>query len=384
MRRTGYALSVGLIGLALTGSNARAAPLLSPGDLALAVDLDVVVASSYPPGEAPALAIDGNVSTKYLNFAERSAGFIVTPAVGSTTVRSFQLTTANDVPARDPASWELYGTNDVITSADNSAGSAENWTLIDSGNVALPDARNVSGPVVPVNNSTGYGSYRLVFPTVKDSSAANSVQIAEVEFFQTSDGSGIGILSPGDPILAVHLGSSQSSSPLSEGPANAVDANPNTKYLNFGEANAGLILAPSIGPSIVTSFVITTANDSSSRDPAGWALYGTNDPIMSTDHSPGDAELWNLIDSGLMDLPLGRLTAGASVPVDNSEAYSGYRFIVTSVRDGPSANSMQFAEIQLDGQVAGSAPEPAAWLLLVLALSALAASRRRASALLRR
>ncbi|MGH8622974.1 MAG: PEP-CTERM sorting domain-containing protein, partial [Burkholderiales bacterium] len=146
-------------------------------------------------------------------------------------------------------------------------------------------------------------------------------------------------------------------------------------------------LAPSIGQTIVTGFVITTANDAVERDPAGWALYGTNDPIMSTNHSPGDAELWALIDSGLMDLPLARFAAGASVPVDNTDAYSAYRLIFTSVRNGNAANSVQFAEIQFDGRVGddgASVPEPASWALVLLTLSMLAASRRRTSALRRR
>jgi len=379
MTRSRRTLSVGLVGLALASIDASAVPLLSPGDLALAIDLDVIVASSYPPGESPANAIDGNALTKYLNFAERNAGFIVTPS-SSTTVRSLRLTTANDAVARDPASWELYGTNDSITSLDNSAGSGESWTLIDSGNVALPDARLAQGPVIPVSNATSYSSYRLTFPTVKDSDAANSVQIAEVEFFETVDGSGSSILGPGNPILAVHLGSSQSSSPLNEGPTNALDGNVLTKYLNFGKENAGLILEPSIAAqTIVTGFVITTANDASERDPAGWALYGTNDPITSENHSLGMEELWVLIDSGTMSLPLARFMAGDPVPVANADPYSAYRFIVTSLRNTGAANSVQFSEIQFDGQVVGTGvPEPATWTLALAALLGLGAARRRA------
>ena len=50
MKNSGSVLSIGLF--ALAASDASAVPLLSPGDLALAVDLDVVFASSYPPDEA--------------------------------------------------------------------------------------------------------------------------------------------------------------------------------------------------------------------------------------------------------------------------------------------------------------------------------------------
>jgi hypothetical protein len=62
------------------------------------------------------------------------------------------------------------------------------------------------------------------------------------------------------------------------------------KYLNFGEINSGFIVTPSNGPSIVHSFQITTANDAVERDPTSWRLYGTDDPITSTDNSTGSQE----------------------------------------------------------------------------------------------
>ena len=76
-----------------------------------------------------------------------------TPSGGPSIVESFQITTANDAEERDPSSWELYGTNDPITSVDNSQGDGENWTLIDSGEVSLPTERNTEGPIVAVNNN---------------------------------------------------------------------------------------------------------------------------------------------------------------------------------------------------------------------------------------
>jgi len=67
---------------------------------------DPIVATSTnsPPTEGVANAID-NQPTKYLNFDEFDAGFTVTPAIGRTIVRGLTLTSANDAPARDPASF---------------------------------------------------------------------------------------------------------------------------------------------------------------------------------------------------------------------------------------------------------------------------------------
>ena len=87
--------------------------------------------SNYPAGEAPAKAIDGDGGTKYLNFARLHTGIIVTPAAASV-VKSIALSTAGDAVERDPTSVAIYGTNDAITSEENSLGEAEDWTLIDS------------------------------------------------------------------------------------------------------------------------------------------------------------------------------------------------------------------------------------------------------------
>jgi hypothetical protein len=171
----------------------------APGDPILAVDLDGTVGSS-PAAEQVENAIN-NVRQKYLNFgepegtdSELNTGFIVTPTLGATAggtiVSGLRLYTANDAEARDPASYTLEG---------SLAGAAGPWTLISSGALDLPLDRNVTNmppdftgttPIDPASdflqevlfaNTTPYTSYRLIFPTVRDSVAANSMQIADVE-----------------------------------------------------------------------------------------------------------------------------------------------------------------------------------------------------------
>jgi hypothetical protein len=287
--------------------------------------------SSFPAGENPGNAIDGT-NAKYLNFGREDSGFIVTPAVGSSQVRSFRLTTANDAEPRDPASWQLFGTNETIASAQNSYGLGENWTLIDSGALALPTARNTLGPVVPVNNTASYSSYKMIFPTVKDGAAANSMQMAEASFYSTLDGTGTDILSAGDPIIAIDA-----------------TPGPETKYLNFGKENSGLIVTPSAGPTTVTSLQIRTANDAESRDPASYELYGTNSPVTSADNSQGTGETWTLISSGTLDLPVERQADGTLVTFANSTSYKSYKIVFPTLRDtaADDADSLQIGGIQL-------------------------------------
>jgi hypothetical protein len=70
--------------------------------------------------ESVGSVIDGDLGTKYLNRAQESpkspgidTGFAVTPQKGSTVVTQIQFATANDVPARDPMTITLEGSNDA-------------------------------------------------------------------------------------------------------------------------------------------------------------------------------------------------------------------------------------------------------------------------------
>ncbi|NCG26964.1 MAG: hypothetical protein GWP42_05405, partial [Verrucomicrobiales bacterium] len=189
-------------------------------------------ASSSPGNEQAFHGIDGNFSTKYLNFAKLNTGFIVTPSSGDSIVRSISLATANDASARDPASFILYGTNDAILSTSHSLGNSEDWTEIASGDLSLPDSRNTPGTVVNFPNASAYSSYRLIFPTVKNP-VDNSMQIAEVQFFDAEEAGGNSILAAGDPIIAIHLATSTGD--LGTWSMEGDDSGPATNFLTSPE-----------------------------------------------------------------------------------------------------------------------------------------------------
>jgi len=359
----GKKLKISMLALVAGGLSlpASAQQLFVAGDPILAVDSDVIIHSSYPDGEAPFQCFDQLPETKYLNFGKEGTGVMVEPFYGSSTVVSMQFVTANDAVERDPASWELYGTNDFLTSEDNSTGDQENWVLIASGDANLPLERLTAGPVYDFANASSYSAYKIIFPTVRDAPNANSMQIADIQLYTGPGASGDGVCDLLDLALAVGWEGPASTDPGAEGPANALDGNSATKYLNFGKENSGFIVSRADGQAVsVEQFTITTANDFESRDPTSWEVYGTNDAVTSTDNSTGMEENWILVDSGLIDLPLDRFTAGPTVPVNNDTEYTAYKFLFPTLRDtnAPGADSIQYADILIEG-TGGENPCPA-------------------------
>jgi len=129
----------------------------------------------WPTAENPQKLVDGLTSTKFLNFGKLDCGFSVTPIVGPSIVTGIILSTANDAPERDPASYILYGSND----------GGANYTEIASGACLTTDpGRTVTTAPIMFANTTQYTNYKLVFPTVRNAAAANSMQISEVQFIR--------------------------------------------------------------------------------------------------------------------------------------------------------------------------------------------------------
>ena len=179
-------MQVGAIQL-YTGAGGTGDQILAAGDGAIACFSTPENGSDFPNAEIPTNTIDGTAELKYLNFGIENSGFIIRRADGAPVViDGFTITTANDEPARDPSSYTIEGTNDPVTSEQNSDGSNENWVAVASGTVALPDDRFTESDFVPVANTTAYNAYRVVFPTVKATDdpllLANSMQIGEMTF----------------------------------------------------------------------------------------------------------------------------------------------------------------------------------------------------------
>ena len=155
--------------------------------------------NNWPSAEPAEELSDGSFGgdgAKYPNFFKLNTGVIITPAIGTSVVNRMTFWTANDSDPRDPASYQLYGTNKkIVKGGPRTTYSTADFSLISEGALELPVERaNVATPIGDAPFSTGplqtvdfantktYVTYMLIFPTVKDASSANSMQASEVAF----------------------------------------------------------------------------------------------------------------------------------------------------------------------------------------------------------
>ena len=139
--------------------------------------------NSWPSYENPGFAIDPLLNTKYLNFSGQDSGLIVSPTGPNASVapNALSIWTADDATHRDPASFAIYGSLTPLTnSTPGTVYDLAAMTLIAGGPIFLPDGR-ISGPTtVTFANTTAYASYAILFPTIKDPSTQDIMQIAEL------------------------------------------------------------------------------------------------------------------------------------------------------------------------------------------------------------
>ncbi|MBT7538655.1 MAG: hypothetical protein HN683_04905, partial [Gammaproteobacteria bacterium] len=147
-------------------------------------DITTYGSTSSPSNERFPNAIDNNTSTKFLNFNETGSGFVVTFS-SSVVLNNIVFTTANDVPARDPQTVSIYGSNDSTSSG---------FSLIQD-NVSLTSTSNrftayASGAGNNFNNGDAFKYYRVVVTAVGNTNCC--FQFSEVDFYNTGQTSSLG------------------------------------------------------------------------------------------------------------------------------------------------------------------------------------------------
>jgi mannosidase alpha-like ER degradation enhancer 2 len=131
-----------------------------------------------------------------------------------------------------------------------------------------------------------------------------------------------------------------SDSPDNEGISNIIDKNPQTKFLTFH--NKSWVQYSSPAPYIVTSYAITSANDSPERDPNIWLLLASDDNIS-----------WDTLDVRENEEFPSRFER-KSYTFENAAAYSYFRFVITSYGSG----LLQLSELEIFGTPESGLPDP--------------------------
>ncbi|MSU64036.1 MAG: hypothetical protein EXS31_16860 [Pedosphaera sp.] len=298
----------------------------------------------------------------------------------NTTSRSFQVTVngVNDAPSISVISNQTITMNGVsgplsftVGDVETPAGGLGVVAFGSSNNALVPPANIVFGgifanrtiTVTPAANQTGVTMISFSVADPGDGGGVN-VRTTTRTFNLTVNplvlsASWYPLIAPGWPIVGVAATPGSATSaiatpgtvlgannyPGTQSPDKAIDGNPGSKYQNFSETNAGLILTIP-GAAAASGFRFATADDSPERDPLTITIEGTS---ASDPTTAAAAATWTQIysgPSGLLANP-GRVTQGPIVWFSNQAIFNTYRVLVTSVRDGAAANSVQFGEFQM-------------------------------------
>jgi hypothetical protein len=123
-------------------------------------------------------------------------------------------------------------------------------------------------------------------------------------------------------------------SPGGQGVRNAIDAAADSKYLNLDILNTGFTVFPTYAGAPAQAITLISAEDAPERDPASFLLQGS-----------GDGSHFTTVASNAVP-PFPTRHAIQSFTFTNGNAYPIYRVIFPTVQ-GPAANAMQIAEVEL-------------------------------------
>ena len=218
-----------------------------------------------PAGETPGMAVDGDTSTKWLDF---NLGPLVFDFGSVVTVDSYRWATANDAIGRDPLRWIVDASNDGVI-----------WVTVHQQtdqDYPTPTARFTYLPHFDFETDPGGGGggnhpdveyrYYRFTPTKLRGTNACCVQLSEFEFRHDN------LTVTNTPIVTNPGGNN----PAAETPDLSVDGNLGTKWLDY---NQGGLVFDFGQPQLIDSYLWATANDATERDPVRWTLEGSTDGI---------------------------------------------------------------------------------------------------------
>ncbi|MFF0286891.1 glycoside hydrolase N-terminal domain-containing protein [Streptomyces sp. NPDC005262] len=258
---------------------------------------------------------DGNSSTKWCIEGPGSKVQWQVELPDPVEVASYRLTSANDVPQRDPQEWTFSGSADGAT-----------WTRLDSRTLATPFESRYQTKEFTCADTAAYRFYRFDF-----------VPEAGVSHFQVSEIglSGVDLDGGGSMYLSSPSGHSEGSGRATD-ISSSVDRDPATVWRVDAVAPAVVWQADLSTTTAVTSYTLTAAPDRPHDDPRRWALEASQ-----------DGQDWVTLDTQNPGAPFAGRGESRTFRITDSTAYRTYRLTFTP---GESSTGFQIAEVALEGK----------------------------------
>jgi alpha-L-fucosidase 2 len=263
---------------------------------------------------------DGNPGTKWCIEGPGSKVQWQVELPAPVAVASYRLTSANDVPQRDPQQWTFSGSADGVT-----------WTTLDSRTLATPFESRFQTKEFTCADTAAYRFYRFEF-----------VPKAGVSHFQVSEIglSGVDLGAAGSMYLSSPSGHSEGSGAGAGSRAtdisSSVDRDPASVWRVDALAPAVVWQADLPRAVVVTSYTLTAAPDHPQKDPRRWALEASQ-----------DGSAWVTLDTQNPGSPFAGRGETRTFRVTNSTAYRAYRLTFSP---GESSTGFQIAEVALEGR----------------------------------
>ena len=300
---------------------------------------------SSPGGEQYFNVTDGNIGTKYLNFNKTNVGFTVQLAA-PTIIRQLALTTANDVPARDPMTIAIYGSN-----VQGQLG-----TLIANDVATNLSTNRYTTSNVAFDNSTSYTYYTVVYLTLRNYAAANSVQLAEAQFLYDTQ------YNPA-PAYTSNITTQQQDRVTAA--ANRLmartNSTPNEIYVNQIGSNNTFNFTQT-GPGNLIDGAVYDINTGVADYTKYAPINGGNNQITIRQGDPGSRTGKNIVDlavtgsGNILNLNQGTDTTGLYTGADQGGHYqfiwvNGTNNYITTEQQNSSTNSGHFASLAVQGDL---------------------------------
>lgn len=259
-------------------------------------------------------SVDKNTGTKWCidGPPEKVTWQIKLPS--AVVVSKYTLTSANDVPARDPQNWTFSGSQN-----------GESWTALDTQSLPAPFEERRQAKEFTSTNQTPYAYYKFDF-TPKPG----------VSHFQVSEISLAGVSMGGQSALYLSSPTGQSDGDGTGADImRTVDGSPTTAWV-AANPGSGVVWQGDLGKTVaLTSYSLTSAAENAGEDPTQWVLEGSS-----------NRRDWVVLDSRSPGAPFASRGATVSFPLPGTATFSSYRL---TLRGAAGAAQLRIAEVRLQG-----------------------------------